>query len=161
MAGCVYMCRTTFLSTVLLFGWTWLAESSECHSPLRIYLDWINKSLAEFTHGWNHHGMRTEGGHSPEQLFVSGILRLRYSGMAAVDFFDTVDEAYGVEGIAAEDDDDVILPRLSFHLTDEHLQQLRDTVDPTLLLANYGIELYQQTLIFINAKINESPQLYG
>lgn len=140
-------------------GWLNPVNDIHLYALHYIYLPRLNKALEEFKYGWNHHGIRTESGHTPEQLFVSGTLRLRHSGMTAVDFFETVDEAYGVEdGLAAEDD--IILPQLSFHFADEHLQQLRDSINPTANSNNYGIELYQQTLAFINTKINENPEIY-
>ena len=34
---------------------------------------------------------------TPNQLFTAGTLRLRHSGLAAVDFFDSVPDDYGTE----------------------------------------------------------------
>ncbi len=39
----------------------------------------INKSLNQFRMMWNDHGIRTERGQTPNQLFTAGILRLRNS----------------------------------------------------------------------------------
>ena len=62
-----------------------------------IYIPRINKSLSVFREGWNNHSIRTEHGHTPEQLFVSGALQLRQSGITALDFFENVDsEHYGL-----------------------------------------------------------------
>ena len=44
-----------------------------------IYLQKINKALSQFSRGWNSHGIRTEHGMSPNQLFTSGVLRLHRS----------------------------------------------------------------------------------
>jgi hypothetical protein len=52
-----------------------------------IFLPRINQALIHFQESWNHHPVSTERGMSPNQLFTSGALRLRYSGLAAVDFF--------------------------------------------------------------------------
>ena len=58
-----------------------------------VYLPRINNALS----GWNNHSLRTEHGQSPQQLFVSGALRLRQSGRAALDFFENIrDEQYGL-----------------------------------------------------------------
>ena len=51
-----------------------------------IYLPRINEALALFRNGWNMHGIRTEHNLSPTQLFVAGALRLRSSGLTALDF---------------------------------------------------------------------------
>ena len=45
-----------------------------------------------FKDGWNNHGIRTEHNQSPNQLFVAGALRLRQSGLTALDFFDCVSD---------------------------------------------------------------------
>jgi hypothetical protein len=36
-----------------------------------VYLPRINRSLAHFEEGWNHHGIRTASHMSPHQLFAS------------------------------------------------------------------------------------------
>ena len=51
----------------------------------------------EFKDAWNSHKVRTEQGLTPSQLFTSGALRLRESGLSALDFFDRVTDNYGVE----------------------------------------------------------------
>ena len=52
-----------------------------------VFVPKVNKSLAVFRGAWNNHGLRTAGGQSPLQLFTTGILRLRHSGLVAIDFF--------------------------------------------------------------------------
>ena len=60
-----------------------------------IFLPRINRSLNAFRDGWNQHGIRTEGNHSPLQLFHAGMLRLQNSGLEAMDLFNTVGNEYG------------------------------------------------------------------
>ena len=62
-----------------------------------IYKPWLNKSLNEFRNSWNSHPVRTEHNQSPSQLFTAGALSLRRSGRAALDFFDRIDNTYGVD----------------------------------------------------------------
>lgn len=72
-----------------------------------IFLPRINRSLQQFRLAWNDHGLRTERGNTPNQLFTMGSLCLRHSGTPAVDFFESVnDNYYGVEedGLAPDDD---------------------------------------------------------
>lgn len=38
-----------------------------------LHIPRINKCLAEFQQGWNHHSLSTEGSKSPYQLFLEGI----------------------------------------------------------------------------------------
>ena len=57
--------------------------------------------------------MHTEQGQTPNQLFTVGALRLRYSGLPALDFFLTLREDYGyVEEGTAPDEDDEEIPHL-------------------------------------------------
>ena len=52
-----------------------------------VYIPRINKALQAFQDGWNSHGIRTEHGQSPSQLFVSGILRMRRVRHLSARFF--------------------------------------------------------------------------
>ena len=79
-----------------------------------IYLPRINKSLQVFQDGWNHHGVRTEHNLSPHQLFVRGALQLQRRGLHALDFFDLVDDMYGVEDDDSAEEDEYTDP-IAFH----------------------------------------------
>ena len=71
-----------------------------------VFLERINKSLVAFKDGWNMHGLRTEGNHTPLQLFNAGCLRLKNSGLEAMDLFLNVDDEYGIENSDLPDVDD-------------------------------------------------------
>ena len=117
-----------------------------------IYIPRINNALSAFMTGWNNHSIRTEHGQSPLQLFVAGALRLRMSGVPALDFFENVhDEHYGIEeeGLAGDNENAVIIPESRFQLTDEQLHQLQRHVDPLTESQNHGIELYEATIEFV------------
>ena len=128
-----------------------------------VYLPRINKSLDHFHEGWNHHAIRTERNMSPYQLFISGALRLQRSGLAALDFFEAVDEEYGLEeeGLVPNEDVGVVVPHNTFALVDEHQQELLQSVNPLVDSNNYGIELYEQTLQFVRLKVHQHPLLYS
>ena len=117
-----------------------------------VYIPRINHALAVFKNAWNRHGIRTEHASSPKQLFVAGALQLRNSRMVAFDFFDSINsDYYGVdeEGLAGNDDDNtVVVPENKFGLTDEQFQQLRQHVNPLADSDNYGIELYEQIIVY-------------
>ena len=73
---------------------------NECHlfALHYIYIPRLNRSMMQFVDGWNSHSLRTEHGHSPNQLFAAGALLLQRSGLTAMDFFQDIDEdVYGVE----------------------------------------------------------------
>ena len=111
-----------------------------------VYVPRINQALLFFKDGWNNHGIRTEHNQSPNQLFVAGTLRLRQSGLTALDFFDRVSDNYGVEEDSLPGDDSsdgTTIPEVSFTLANEHLQLIQQNVNP---LDDSGIELYERTL---------------
>lgn len=58
-----------------------------------VFLPRINYAIDLFVQGWNNHGIRTAGRHSPRQLFTSGVLRLQHSGVTATDFMSSVESS--------------------------------------------------------------------
>ena len=127
-----------------------------------VYLSRINKALDVFYDGWNHHGLRTARNKSPYQLYTEGALQLQQSGHSGVDFFDSVDDMYGVEeaGLAGENDG-VQVPQCTFSLEDDHFALLQQSVNPLDNSDNYGIEPYEQTLEFISTTARQNPSLYN
>lgn len=80
----------------------------------------------------NNHGIRTTHNQSPNQLFVSGILQFRWSGLTALDFMDEVAVNYGAEEneFTAQEDDQggVFIPQNNFALTNKHFLKFSDYV---------------------------------
>ncbi len=123
----------------------------------------INQALNHFKEGWNSHPVRTAHNRSPHQLFVSGALHLRQSGLVALDFFEGVDESFGLteEGLSTDDDtSSVLIPDNTFNLEDDHFQELRRSIDPLHESSNYGIDLYVQTLDYFRFLITQNPGVY-
>ena len=116
-----------------------------------IFLPRINRSLKQFQDAWNSHGVRTEKGHTPNQLFTTGSLRLQGAGLTALDFFDNVPEDYGVEeeGLAP-DSDEPFVPRITVEATTAQLAQL-ESVNPLDNSNDYGISLYTRTLQIVQS----------
>ena len=120
-----------------------------------VYIPRITRSLEQFKVSWNNHGVRTERGRTPNQLFTEGALRLRNSGQVAVDFFDNAHDLYGVdheEDTIPHDDLEigVVIPANRINLTDEQVEELKGSVDPLADSDDYGLDIYQQTLDFLN-----------
>lgn len=120
-----------------------------------VYLPRINRSLDVFCSSWNDHGMRTERGQTPKQLFTAGVLRLRHSGLVALDFFERVSDNYGTgeEGSGATDDSEsgVPVPRISVTPTDDQMTNLRESVDPLASCDDYGVSLYSRALELVQS----------
>lgn len=127
-----------------------------------IYIPRINQGLQQFLEAWNHHGMRTECGQTPHQIFTAGSLRLRHSGLSALDFFDTVTETYGVDsdlGVTSDETDDeegVEVPATDLDISPEQISELQSTVDPLGESEEFGVDLFMQTVEILQSFISAS-----
>ena len=120
-----------------------------------IYLPRINRSLKEFVNSWNNHPIRTASHKSPQQLFTAGALLLQHSNLSALDFFENIDNNYGIDpdGPVSVDDteDDVItIPQTTLKFSEADYSFLQQNIDPNGPTDNYGIDLYEQTLSLIS-----------
>ena len=109
-----------------------------------MYIPRISRSLHDFATGWNNHPIHTANHKSPFQLFTAGVLLLQNSQLSALDFFDDVDELYGVDPATTVD-----VPQSSLRFSDQGMQTLKLTIDPCASSDNYGVDIYEQTLQFI------------
>lgn len=112
----------------------------------------IQKSLTAFREGWNHHGIRTEHNRTPHQLFAYGALQLRHSGLTALDFFDHVEEHYGIdnEEIVGNVDQGVEIPQNSLQISEVQFDQLQHSIHPLEQCQNYGIDIYLRVVHFLD-----------
>ena len=121
-----------------------------------VYIPRINHALRVFKEGWNEHSIRTANYHSPKQLFVSGCLRLQMSGLTAMDLFDVVEGSYGIDeeetSPDAEQEERVAIPPSRFHIPASDLTDLQQEIDPLTQSENYGIELYESVLDFLQQR---------
>ena len=117
-----------------------------------VFLPCINKAIEDFRNAWNHHGVRTERGMTPNQPFTMGMLQLKHSGLTAMNFFNIVDESYGVEedGLVPEDDEGVEVPRNTLQLSEQQLSELQEAIDPLADSEDYGISIYTTTLRYLD-----------
>ena len=118
-----------------------------------IFLPRINRSLEQFVEGWNHHPIRTANHKSPYQLFAAGLLLLQHSGLTAFDMFSDVNDTYGVDGespIPSEDNSTIDVPELSYLISQRDYVRLIQAIDPLDSSNDYGINLYEQTVHFLN-----------
>ena len=65
---------------------------------IALHLPPTNIQIFEAVHtSWNDHPLRTACHKSPLPLFTAGVLLLQNSGLEAMDFFQAVDETYGID----------------------------------------------------------------
>ena len=119
-----------------------------------VFLPRINESLFQFMNSWNHHPIRTVHNKSPQQLFSSGLLLLRNSGLTALDLFETVDSSYGIDNdspIPSQHDASTIdIPEITYQMSDADMASLKLTIDPLQQSSEYGIDIYENTLQYLN-----------
>lgn len=116
-----------------------------------VFLPRINKSLEGFVRSWNSHSLRTEHGHSPNQLFTVGTALSQ--DLFSRQFIDEqsndepIDESsYGVDEAGLNgSDEEIVFPETRVTLTQEE-ECLLTTINPLADSDNYGIEIYEQTL---------------
>ena len=144
--------------TTLYYKLFYFMEHNDLLDPLNerhlyalhyVFLPRINRSLSTFAEGWNHHPIRTAHNHSSHQLFTAGALLLQHSQLAALDFFDTVDDNFGLDPdapAAVDESDAVSVPGILCSINDMQLAHLQQSVIPLSLSENYGMDLYEQAL---------------
>jgi len=120
-------------TTLLYYRLFYFMEHQGLLDPLNEYHLWvlyfvflprINKSLNEFTRSWNNHPIRTAGHKSPNQLFGAGTILLQSSQMPGLEFFDEVDEYYGIDPsgpIPTDNDTHVEVPESPLHFSERDL----------------------------------------
>ena len=140
--------------TLLFYRLFYFLEQQELLDPLNerdifvlhyVFVPRINQALVTFQEGWNHHGIRTSGHLSPQQLFTEGALRLYSSGLVALDFFDNVSSTFGTsddDPMPPIESDSVIVPETRFSLEPALFEQLKRTIDPLQQSENYGIDIF-------------------
>ena len=119
-----------------------------------VFVPRINRSIDEFRHSWNHHRMRTAHHKSPFQLFTAGCMLLQQSQLTAFDFFSDVTDLYGIDPDGPEpidNDGTVVVPSLNYQLEPEDYQQLTVTINPLSPSSNFGIDLYEEVVEFIDS----------
>lgn len=119
------------------------------------YLPRINASLSEFIEQWMHHGLRTENGSSPLQLYTEGILQNANSGHIATDSIYSEEELfyYGVDGQGPfsleEQDYQVAVPETDIQLTENQVTQLSNECSPMADDGNAGKDIFVNCLSII------------
>ena len=99
---------------------------------------------------WNGHGLSTEHGKTPTQLFVLGMLRNHRSQLTAVhDVFDSHGIPAGVAVTSVPPDIAQLLgrtrvdvPGIECPLSQEQQQAIRDSINPLEPSTDHGMSLY-------------------
>ena len=93
----------------------------------------INKSLQEFACQWNYHGLSTEGGLLPLQLWTEGVLIAANEGNSPLDDILTEEGLcwYGVDEedpVVVPEHQAMVVPSISLPLSEDQLEHLQSQV---------------------------------
>lgn len=102
-----------------------------------VYLPRINASLHEFKSQWNHHRLRTTGHQSPLALWYNAMI-------CAPDESNVINwQTYGIDNDGPisdiHSDNNVVVPVSSLQLSEQHLQESQQMVNPLADDGNNGI----------------------
>ena len=109
-----------------------------------IYLTRIIFALQQFAEGWNSHGIKTEHGLSPNQLFTAGVLQLlsvKFNHIRIMIIMELMKMTLMKLKITMKECQFHIL---QWQLSDEQFRELQLLVNSHANDDNYGINLYQQ-----------------
>lgn len=118
----------------------------------------IHRKLTNLWKKWNYHGLSTEGGSSPLQLWTEGILRTALDKNSPLDVILTEDELfrYGVDeddSFVAEEDQEVVVPSSNLPLSGSQLDHLHSLV-PTNLRKDERIPKYVELVGVVHAMLS-------
>ena len=109
------------------------------HCTMCFYLESISQE-------WNHHPIRTDN-HSPHQLFSAEALLLQHSKIAALDFFDSVDDHYGEDMDAPTAESDAValtIPEIRCPTSETHNKNMHCTMCFYLESINQSLSTFMQ-----------------
>lgn len=112
-----------------------------------VFIPRLNKSLEGFVQSWNNHSLRTEHGHSPNQLFTVGAF-LSSDSFSEQSIDEPIDEpfdesSYGIDEAGLNgSDEEIVLPESRVTLTTQEEECLQTSINPLVDSDNYGIEIY-------------------
>lgn len=120
-----------------------------------IYLPRVQRAVREFRNMWNNHGLSTEGGQTPLQLWHRGIVsHIGHDTIAVSSVFESDDhidnDDNGPELVPElETRNNVVVPDNSYQPNETTLLTIQQTFDPLHEDENHGIDLFLALLQFL------------
>ncbi|XP_039657021.1 uncharacterized protein LOC120559393 [Perca fluviatilis] len=120
-----------------------------------IYLPRVQRAAAEFRNQWNNHGLSTQGGQTPLQLWQTGVLNSAGTGNLAIDDIFAGNETFGMDEdstLHLENDNNIVVPVNDFNVNQTVINTLQETVDPLIDDGNHGIHLFLNLVNFLSER---------
>lgn len=121
-----------------------------------IYLPRIQRAVREFRDQWNNHGLSTERGLTPLQLWQRGIVNNAGShnpslnGICDVDSELIIDDSMPVAQL--QTNNNVVVPSVISNINDTTMAYLHQTFDPFADDENHGIDLFSSLVSFLEGR---------
>jgi len=116
-----------------------------------VYFPRIERAVTEFINQWNNHGLSTQGGRTPLQLWHTGVINNVGIHPVINDIFDD-DNYYGIdeEGPLPElqTNNDVRIPDIDVTINETTMDSIRQ-VNPLENDGNHGIDVFSSLLHFL------------
>lgn len=118
-----------------------------------VFMPRVQRAATEFTNQWNHHGLSTQGGQTPLQLWNTGIINRIGQGYIAVDAIFNTNNSYGEdeEGPLPElqTNNNVVIPDINVNINETTSLAMQHHFDPLQNDGNNGINLFSSLLHFL------------
>ncbi|KAI7790105.1 hypothetical protein IRJ41_018663, partial [Triplophysa rosa] len=123
-----------------------------------VYLPRVQRGAAEFTAQWNYHGLSTQGGQTPLQLWQSGVIHYAGTGSAATAGvfelpYDNEAEEHGSQ-IHLQTSNNVVIPPNDVIINETIYSALEEMFDPLSEDGNNGIDLFLSVCNFLQEQMS-------
>ncbi|MEQ2286188.1 hypothetical protein AMECASPLE_039717 [Ameca splendens] len=116
------------------------------------YMPRIERATIEFRNQWNNHGLSTQNGQTPLQLWHTGVINNMAQQNTAVDSIFELHENFGVDHGGPLPDIQTrnnVIPDIDVGINDTALNLMHRTFDPLQNDGNYGIDLFCSVVTFL------------
>lgn len=117
-----------------------------------IYLPRIQRAATEFQNQWNNHGLSTQGGQTPLQLWQRGVINaagMHNPEMNGICDIDSPPTEYDGPFSDIQTNNDVVVPSVTFAINDTTMNRVYQTYDPFEEDDNHGIDLFCNLVHFL------------
>lgn len=118
-----------------------------------VYMPRIERATLEFQNQWNNHGLSTQNGRSPLQLWHAGVINNIAQQNTAVDSIFHIDESFGVDTDGplpcVQTNNNVVIPDIAVGINDTTFSLMQCTFNPLQDDGNYGIDLFCSVVTFL------------
>ncbi|XP_034544131.1 uncharacterized protein LOC117816121 [Notolabrus celidotus] len=121
-----------------------------------IYLPRIQRAATEFQNQWNNHGLSTQGGQTPLQLWQRGIVNNAGIHNPGMNGICDIDSGFGIDDnrplSELQTNNVVVVPSINITISDTTMDTLQQTFDPFEDDGNHGIDLFCNLVQFIEER---------